>query len=89
MAHTRYPVADELIGVIEPLLPREKALTVADAILSHFSGNQVYFPLRTAGKRELRDEAIRRDHDAGMDESEIVRKYDISSRHLYRIIRQR
>ncbi|MCY4377350.1 MAG: hypothetical protein OXC31_26630 [Spirochaetaceae bacterium] len=89
MAHTRYPVADELIGVIEPLLPRDKALTVADAILSHFSGNQVYFPLRTAGKRELRDAAIRREHDAGVDDAEIIRKHGISSRHLYRIISQR
>ena len=84
MAQPNHEIAGEVMAVVAEHAPPPQAAAITEALLHHFQGNQVYFPLRKA----RRDDEIRARLEAGASRQEIIREYAISNSTLVRILRR-
>ena len=75
-----------MMAVVAEHAPPRKASAITEALLNHFGGNQVYFPV--ASSRARRDAAIRARIRAGAEAQEIIREYRISCSTLARILKR-
>lgn len=75
-----------MMGVVAEHLPRATALAVTNAILAHFAGSQVYFPV--AARRALQVREIRERIAAGANLQALAREYGISYSWLVRLLKR-
>ena len=85
MAQPNHELADEVKAVVAEHVPPATAVTITNALLDHFGGSQVYFPVAT--RRRLRIEEIRERVAAGANRQSLAREYGISYRALLDALR--
>lgn len=74
-----------MMAVVAEHLPPEQAVTITDAILSHFGGSQVYFPIATRRARLARK--LRERVAGGANPQALAREHGISYVSLRRILK--
>ena len=75
-----------MMAVVAEHLPPAQALAVTRALLAHFAGSQVYFPV--AARRALQVEEIRERVAGGANLQALAREYGISYSWLARLLKR-
>jgi len=91
------PEMDSFIHEVLPDLMNEDLLNVARAagikaaldIMLTLGGSTIYVPCVEDLQRRLRDERIRREYDCGVRVKDIGRRYGLTERTIYKVLRKR
>ncbi len=78
----------ELHAKLAEQLDEETARTAVDIIIGEWGGCRLDIPTGRESKRRRRDAEIRRMHQAGVELMEIRNRYNLSARHVRRILRR-
>lgn len=81
-------ILERLPHVIRRMAEISGSVEIALKIAREFAGEEICIPKLDNLYRELRDVEIRREYDGGKPVRELVRKYNLTERHIYNILNQ-